>query len=204
MNHINSDRISLWDQAHIWNTATVEAFARGGVGAYLNTPGFPRNGNQLVAGVAHWRQAILELQAAQMRITNIPILYGIDSIHGAQRVDKAVLFPQNINTGATFNPTLVYDYGKYMARDTKAAGILWIFNPTLDITRHKHWPRVYETYGEDPVGVAATATAVVTGIQSQGVAACFKQFIGDSDTRSGNDRDAVALTFELLISRRLS
>ncbi|KAF0718278.1 Aste57867_1788 [Aphanomyces stellatus] len=199
MNQINSDRIALWDQDQIWNTAAIEAFANRGVGSYLNTPGFPRKGNQLVAGVAHWRQAIQELHDAQINITGIPILYGIDSIHGAQMVDQAVLFPHNINGGATFNPALVYDYGKYMARDTKAAGIPWIFNPVLEVTRHKHWPRLYETYGEDPTVVAAMAKAVVDGIQSQQVAACFKHFIGYSDPAFGMDRDPVVLSdYEVL------
>ncbi|KAF0694489.1 Aste57867_14657 [Aphanomyces stellatus] len=194
MNQISIENIQFSNASgkHL-NLTQVTANAQQFVGSYFNNPGGWIDGRP-VWNVSMYRSMLTQLQSTQLQHTNIPILFGLDSIHGANYIDKAVLFPQNINGGATFNPDLVQNYGKYMARDNKAAGIPWIFNPTLDITRHKHWPRVYETYGEDPTAVAAMAKAVVTGIQSQQVAACFKQFIGDSDSISGNDRDAVVLS----------
>ncbi|KAF0691563.1 hypothetical protein As57867_017172, partial [Aphanomyces stellatus] len=171
----------------------VQANAKRFAGSYFDNPSSP-SGNQINWNATQYRDMLTQLQTAQLKTTGIPILYGLDSIHGASYVYNTVLFPQAINSGATFNPALVQEYGKFKGRDTKAAGVPWIFNPVLDVTRHKHWPRVYETFGEDPIVVAALGKAVVTGIQSQGVAACFKHFLGYSDPTTGNDRDGAVLT----------
>jgi beta-glucosidase len=72
----------------------------------------------------------------------------LDSVHGANYVDGAILFPQQIGLAATFNKTKAYETGRITAKDTRAAGIPWVFTPILDIAVHKLWPRVYETYGE--------------------------------------------------------
>lgn len=69
-------------------------------------------------------------------------------MHGANYVDGAVLFPQQIGLAATFNTTTAYEAGRITARDTRAAGIPWVFTPILDIAVHKLWPRVYESFGE--------------------------------------------------------
>ncbi|KAH9079712.1 hypothetical protein Ae201684P_011965 [Aphanomyces euteiches] len=83
---------------------------------------------------------------AQQSLTNAgrPIVYGLDSLHGANYVKDAVLFPQQVNIGATFNPTFAKTMGSTAGRDTKAAGIPWVFTPCLDVSRHKGWPRTYE------------------------------------------------------------
>ncbi|CAK4080501.1 unnamed protein product, partial [Aphanomyces euteiches] len=126
--------------------------------------------------------------------TGHPIIYGLDSVHGANYVKDAVLFPQQINIGATFNPKFAKSMGTIAARDTKASGMNWLFTPILDVSRHKAWPRTYETYGEDPLVASTMATNIVQGIQGQGVAACFKHFIGYSASQSGKDRDPVTLS----------
>ena len=129
-----------------------------------------------------------------MRTTGRPVLFGIDSVHGATYVDSAVLFPHSINIGATFNPTLAGLMGEYMARDTKAAGIPWLFGPTLDITRHKHWPRVYETFGETRQWSRTWAAR-----PSRRSRASFKHFIAYSDPVDGMDRsNAVVSDYDLL------
>ncbi|KAF0696899.1 Aste57867_12376 [Aphanomyces stellatus] len=180
--------------------AKIEAFAKLGVGSYFNMLGMGRSGNRVVSSVPEWRKRLGEIQAIHSRVNNkMPMIFGIDSVHGATYVDRSVLFPQSINTAATFNPVLANDLGKYMARDTKAAGIPWMFGPTLDVTRHKHWPRVYETFGEDPVVVSHMGRNVISNVQAQGVAACFKHFITYSDPTSGLDRDNTEETqFEIL------
>lgn len=71
----------------------------------------------------------------------IPIIYGIDSIHGAGYIQEAILFPQPINMGATFNTDLVFQDGAFTALETRAVGIPWNFNPVLDVGRQPLWPR---------------------------------------------------------------
>jgi beta-glucosidase len=129
-----------------------------------------------------------------------PILYGLDSVHGANYVDGAVIFPQQINSGASFNPNLVYKAGQVTARDTQAAGIPWIFGPILEISQNPLWSRTYETFGEDPFLTSVMGSAIVRGIQSYNQsAACMKHFIGYSKLDHGHDRENVIMDdFDLL------
>ncbi|RHY30244.1 hypothetical protein DYB32_004480 [Aphanomyces invadans] len=182
------------------NTAAkVDEFAQLNVGSYFNFIGMGWKGNRVTANTEEWRAKLTEMQDIHMKRNKVPMMFGIDSVHGATYVDGSVLFPQSINTAAAFNPTLAEGLGKYMARDTKAAGIPWMFGPTLDVTRHKHWPRVYETFGEDPTVVAQMGKAVIESIQKQRVAACFKHFISYSDPTTGLDRDNSELSsYEIL------
>lgn len=150
--------------------------------------------------MAEWRDFITDVQAVNMEENGIPMLYGIDSVNGANSMLGATLFPHQINTGATFNPDLAYEVGRITAQDTAAAGVPWIFGAILDISRSQLWPRVYETFGEDLHLVATMGSAVIRGMQANNVtAACMKHFIAYSKTPSGHDKDAVTITdFELL------
>ncbi|KAG0200706.1 hypothetical protein BGX28_006301 [Mortierella sp. GBA30] len=120
----------------------------------------------------------------------------LDSVHGANYVDGAVMFPQEIGLAATFNTTLAYEAGRIAAKDTRAAGIPWVFAPILDVAVHKLWPRVYETFGEDPYLAAQMGSAIIKGLQGNykedrtRVAACMKHFIGYSAPRNGQDRSS--------------
>ncbi|KAH9156722.1 hypothetical protein AeRB84_001365 [Aphanomyces euteiches] len=110
------------------------------------------------------------------------------------------MFPQQINAGASFNRDLVQSMGHIAGRDTEAAGIPWIFGPILDVQSAKIWPRVYETFGEDPYLVTEMGRAIVHGLQDNNtIAACFKHFIGYAATPTGHDRDPLTLTdYEVL------
>ncbi|KAG0019562.1 hypothetical protein BGZ81_009687 [Podila clonocystis] len=118
----------------------------------------------------------------------------LDSVHGANYVDGAALFPQQIGLAATFNTSIAYETGRITAKDTRAAGIPWVFAPILDIAVHKLWPRVYETFGEDPHLAAEMGSAIIKGLQGNykedrtRVAACMKHFIGYSASRNGQDK----------------
>ncbi|KAF9902858.1 hypothetical protein EC991_004478 [Linnemannia zychae] len=126
----------------------------------------------------------------------IPMIYGLDSVHGANYVDGAVLFPQQIGLAATFNTTHAYEVGRITAKDTRAAGIPWIFAPILDVAVHKLWPRVYESFGEDPHVASSMGSALIKGLQGNykkdrtRVAACMKHFIGYSGSRNGQDKSS--------------
>ncbi|KAF4323678.1 hypothetical protein BBO99_00001475 [Phytophthora kernoviae] len=157
----------------------VAEYARAGVGSILNTK---------------IHQIYKEEGAA------VPMLYGVDTIHGATYVQGATLFGQPISAAASFNPDLVYKMGVVAAKDTLSAGIPWIFSPVLGIAVQPKWARVYETFGEDPLLASVMGAALVRGLQSSGkVAACMKHFIGYSNVREGLDRaDNVITDWELV------
>ncbi|CAH0474296.1 unnamed protein product [Peronospora belbahrii] len=184
------------------NETAVRTFARMNVGSYLNTFW----GDQPVDGdygysATEFRSLIHRIQEITMEENGgNPILYGIDSIHGASYVTGAMLFPQQINCGASFNPDLVYEMARITARDTEAAGIPWIFGPILDISQNSLWARTYETFGEDPYLCSVMGESYILGLQSSNqTAACIKHFIGYSETSTGHDRDSVLISkFDLL------
>ncbi|EGZ24770.1 family 3 glycoside hydrolase [Phytophthora sojae] len=127
-----------------------------------------------------------------------PMIFGLDSVHGAALVSGAVKFGQEINGAASFNPDLVYAMGQFTARNTLAAGIPWSFVPILDKSSNPLWARTYETFGEDPYTISVMADAVVRGMQSvNGSAACLKHFIAYSDTPTGHDKDTLT-DFDLI------
>jgi beta-glucosidase len=161
------------------------------VGSILNCGGhaYPRE---------QWHEIIGGIQKVATTETSlkIPILYGIDAIHGANYVTGSTLFPQQLAQAATFNPSLTEEGGRITAYETRAAGIPWNFSPVLDVGRNKNWSRFFETFGEDPYVCSVFGGALVRGYQGGNgsvvdnvhVAACMKHFLGYSGTRTGFDR----------------
>nr|AIG55751.1 secreted protein [Thraustotheca clavata] len=129
-----------------------------------------------------------------------PVLFGLDSIHGASYVTNAALSPQQINKGASFNRDLINKSSYVTARDSAASGVNWIFAPNADIVVHKRWSRIFEAYGEDPYLASEMINQAVTGVQAiPGVAANFKHFIAYGDTSTGDDRgNAYPSEYDLL------
>ena len=148
--------------------------------------------------VAEWTELITLIQDIATKETRlgIPVLYGIDAIHGANYIRDAALFPQSLAMAATFNPELVRLSAEVTARDIRAAGMPWNFNPVLGIGRSPLWPRLFETFGEDPYTVSEMAEAYVKGIEGPDntigddtrAAACMKHYLGYSFPLSGKDR----------------
>ncbi|MEN9698938.1 MAG: hypothetical protein RLZZ301_136 [Bacteroidota bacterium] len=126
--------------------------------------------------------------------TSIPILYGIDAIHGLNYTVGATLFPQEIGLAATWNESLAQQMGSVTAYECRASGIPWNFSPVLDLGRQPLWSRSFETLGEDPVLATKMGSALVKGYQGgseidqEHVAACLKHFVGYSAPLSGRDR----------------
>ncbi|MEN9639736.1 MAG: hypothetical protein RLZZ262_1605, partial [Bacteroidota bacterium] len=122
----------------------------------------------------------------------IPVLYGIDAIHGANYVMGSTLFPQPLAQAASFDRNLVQEGAKITAYETRAVGIPWNFSPVLDVARNPLWSRVFETYGEEPLVCAELGSAAIRGYQDNSdsvrVAACMKHFLGYSAARTGKDR----------------
>lgn len=126
--------------------------------------------------------------------THVPIIYGIDAIHGVNYTVGATLFPQEIGLAATWNPGLAKTFGEITAYETRASGIPWNFSPVLDLGRQPLWSRTFETLGEDPYLISQMGAAIIDGYQGgtkpdeYHVAACMKHFVGYSAANSGRDR----------------
>ena len=142
-----------------------------------------------------WRSIVTEIQDYALKTPHkIPVLYGVDAIHGATYHKEAVLFPQNIALAATRNPELARLGAKATAADIRAAGIRWNYAPVLDVARQPLWARFGETYGEDPTLVGAMGCAAIKGYEEDGidkktgVASCMKHYLGYSAPVTGKDR----------------
>jgi beta-glucosidase len=131
------------------------------------------------------------LQAlAQSSRLKIPLLIGIDAIHGNGMVAGSTIYPSPIGMAATWDTSLVKQTARYTAAEMRATGSQWAFSPNLDIARDARWGRVGETYGEDPYLVTQMGDAVITGLQgslnaTQNVLACAKHLVGGSQPLNG-------------------
>lgn len=143
-----------------------------------------------------WKSIMTAVHAPYLKKEqNIPILYGIDAIHGVNYTVGGTLFPQEIGLAATWNTELARQMGEVTAYECRASGIPWNFSPVLDLGRQPLWSRHFETLGEDPVLGTQMGVALVEGYQGKGesvdqfhAAACLKHFVGYSASFSGRDR----------------
>jgi beta-glucosidase len=142
-----------------------------------------------------YREAAIALNQVAARYHRPPVIWGLDSVHGANYIKNAILTPQPINIAATWNITASFVAGELASRDTRAAGIHWLFSPLIGLATQPRWSRVYETFGEDPLLTGDMARAMIDGIQQPDdtsipsrAAACAKHFIGYSMPRTGHDR----------------
>lgn len=172
-----------------------EAVVKYGVGSFIN------NGLGRALSLAEWtyvNKTIQDLIRAETP-NKIPLLYGIDSIHGATFVLDATLFPQQIAMAATRNPELMRRSAEISAAETRAAGLRWTFAPVLDVGRQALWSRFPETFGEDPYLASVFGVATVGGFEGNdlsaptSVAACLKHYIGYSFPQTGKDRSPALL-----------
>jgi len=182
--------ISGKDQdAKIDQAKLEKAIVKYGAGSILNV-------SDQALTVDKWHEFIGQIQETAVKKTRlgIPMIYGIDSIHGANFVQGATLFPQEIGMAATWNPELMKHASEITAIETRAAGIPWSFSPVLDLGRTPLWPRFWETFGEDPYLAKVMGVAFVRGLegtdvssQSQ-VATSLKHYMGYSFPLTGRDR----------------
>src|SRR6266404_1069064 len=148
----------------------------------------PKAGNSLEA----WTDLYdgYQQHALKTRLA-IPLLYGIDAVHGHNNVLGAVIFPHNIGLGCTRNPRLVENAARITAEEVRATGINWTFAPCVAVPRDERWGRTYEGFGETPELARTLGEAAVRGFQGAdlsnplSVLACAKHFIGDGGTAMG-------------------
>ena len=162
------------------------------VGSVLNTI------NNTAQTPETWYGAISTIQhyAMDSNRLKVPIIYGIDAIHGTTYTDGATMFPQQITAAASWNPKNAYNMAMVSAYETRASSIPWNFSPVLDLGLDPRFPRQFESFGEDPLLVKTFGEAMIRGYQGDSnqvhnktkIAACMKHFIGYHATISGKDR----------------
>ncbi len=145
--------------------------------------------------VADWVNMYNGMQNAALATRlKIPIIYGIDAVHGNNNVYGATIFPHNIGLGCTGDSLLVYRCARATTSEVRATGLNWTFSPCIAVPRNIRWGRTYEGFGETPELQKTLAAAAVLGYQGDSVGtpgrilACSKHFIGDGGTYSGIDR----------------
>jgi beta-glucosidase len=146
----------------------------------------------------HEIQRAIQAEAKKTRL-QIPVLYGIDSIHGTTYVEGGTLFPQPLAMAATWNPELMLRGSQISAAETRKAGIPWSFSPVLDVGRQPLWPRLYETFGEDTYLATVMGVATVRGYEGDDisspthVSSSLKHYIGYSYPTTGSDRSSALI-----------
>jgi|KBSSwiStaDraftv2_1062776.scaffolds.fasta_scaffold135508_2 beta-glucosidase len=142
--------------------------------------------------VEDWGAMYEDIQAHALKTRlKIPLLYGVDAVHGHSNVIGAVIFPHHVGLGATRDAKLVEQIGRLTALEVRATGINWAFAPCVAVPRDERWGRAYEGYGEDPTLVAELGEAEVRGMQGPNlsaptsVLACAKHYVGDGGTALG-------------------
>ncbi len=136
------------------------------------------------------------IDASENTPNGLPILFGIDAVHGNSKATGAVIFPHNIGLGCTRDPGLVEQIGQITALEMMATGANWTFGPVLSVAGDDRWGRMYESYSEDPTDVGLLGAAQVVGLQGRdglgsgapGVIACAKHFAGDGQATYGTSR----------------
>lgn len=172
------------------------------VGSILNTSNNTANTRET------WHALISQIQEVATTKTRlgIPVIYGVDAIHGVTYTAEATMFPQQIGQAATFNRQLVRKAAEITAYETRASGIPWNFSPVLDLGSDPRFPRQWETFGEDPYLIAELGVEMIKGyegddndISAHGkVASCPKHFLGYMTPASGKDRTPASISEQAL------
>ena len=187
--HKTNDKGQALVPAQIDQAKLIEAMETYHIGSVLNV-------GWHTLELAEWKSIMADIHAPYLKKEqNIPILYGIDAIHGVNYTVGGTLFPQEIGLAATWNTELARQMGEVTAYECRASGIPWNFSPVLDLGRQPLWSRHFETLGEDPVLGSQMGVGLVEGYQGKGetvdefhAAACLKHFVGYSASFTGRDR----------------
>jgi len=182
------------------NSVTAGDVAKYGLGSVLSGGG----GNPEPNTPQAWLEMVkgFQQEALQSRL-KIPLLYGVDAVHGHNNMVGATIFPHNIGLGATRDPELLRRVGQVTALETSAVGVRWDFAPAVSVPQDIRWGRSFEGYSQDTALVSELATAFVEGLQGKlgdptAVLACVKHYVADGATTWGTSRrvDRAALEID--------
>ena len=174
------------DQMFVKDHADIEKYFLGSILSGGDSD--PKDGNSREAWIK--LAATIQEHGYKTRL-KIPLLYGIDAVHGNNNILGAVVFPHNIGLGATRDAALVEQIGKITAEEVRGIGVQWAFAPCVTVPQDVRWGRTYEGFSEDPKLVAELGAAAVRGLQGKGlsdphaVLACAKHYVGDGGTTFG-------------------
>lgn len=173
------------------------------IGSILNSP------NTRARTPEWWTKAVEQMQHVAMNETRVkvPIIYGLDQIHGATYTAGSTMFPQEITVAASWNPQHARKMGEITAYETRASNVPWNFSPVLDLGIDPRFPRQYEGFGEDPYIGAVFGRELIKGYEGDDnnianptkVAACMKHFLGYSAPISGKDRTPAYIPENVLL-----
>ena len=186
------DRFTSYEPFSLDRDLVKKAVSEYHVGSFLNTA------NNRALPKEKWYEVIKELQdinKAETRL-GIPVVYGVDMIHGATYTAGATMFPQQIGQAASRNPELVQHGAEITAYETRASGIPWNFSPVLDLGMDPRFSRMWESFGEDPYLTSVLGVAMIDGYEGKNnnighpahVASTLKHFLGYHAVTSGKDR----------------
>lgn len=183
---------SSYEPFRLDKAALKKALSQYKVGSFLNTA------NNRALTTDHWYRIISEIQQTNKQETRlgIPIIYGVDEIHGATYTVGATMFPQQIAQAASRNPELVKQGAAITAYETRASGISWNFSPVLDLGMDPRFSRMWESFGEDPYLASELGVAMIDGYEGEDndighpehLASNLKHFLGYHAATSGKDR----------------
>ncbi len=155
--------------------------------------------------VETWYDMYSDYQTAALASSSgIPILYGIDAVHGNNNLYGATIFPHNIGLGMTRDPELIYDISKATAEEMIVTGIQWTFAPALSVVQNIKWGRTYEGYSENPEVHILYAQNAILGFEENGVSATAKHYLGDGGTLGGVDQGLTLATESVIRDLYLS
>ncbi|KAL9274384.1 Beta-glucosidase BoGH3B-like protein [Drosera capensis] len=192
--------------------ATFDVMKNYSIGSVLSGGGSAPKVN---ATVKDWVDMVNGVQNGALATRlGIPMIYGIDAVHGHNNVYKATIFPHNVGLGATRDPDLVKRIGEATALEVRATGIPYTFAPCIAVCRDPRWGRCYESYSEDPK-LVAQMTKIIDGLQGRipsnstkgvpfiggktKVAGCAKHFVGDGGTTKGIDENNTVSDWKTLL-----
>lgn len=188
------------DQMHELDDAKLEeAIKKYHVGSILNV-------YDVTHTIEYWHEIINKIQNIAIKETRlgIPVLYGIDAIHGTTYTKGGTLFPQAISMAATWNTEIAEKAGEITSYETRASGIPWIFYPVMDIGRQPLWSRLWETFGEDVYMATQLGTSYIRGAQGNDMSApnklatCLKHYVGYSFPINGKDKTPAWISERML------
>ncbi len=179
----------------IFDTAVMKmAIQKYKIGSVLNTM------SSRAINVTEWNNIISYFQELAIEETGIPLIYGIDAVHGVNYTSEATLFPQQIGQAATFNPDIVRRINNSTAYEMRASNIPWTFSPVQDMGRDPRDPRFWETYGEDVYLTQKLGAAAVKGLEGDPYtidkfhgASCLKHYLA-YNSNSGKDRNPLSIS----------
>ncbi|NDI34517.1 beta-glucosidase family protein [Chengkuizengella sediminis] len=193
---------SEWDAGALNDEWLVKTFKDYHVGSVLSGGGTTPVSNEPKL----WAEMTNEIQKSAIENSRlgIPVIYGVDAVHGHNNVIGATIFPHNLGLAASRNTELIKKLGASTAKSVRSTGIHWNFAPVADVGRDLRWGRYYETFGEDPYLVSEMVTASIIGQQGEDisldekVAATAKHFLGYSQPLNGQDRSSAEIPLRTL------